>query len=110
MNISSVGGRETYPGAAVYHASKFAVNGFSDSLRQEISPAGVRVSIVEPGFTATDLTASITVDHVRTQIEDVMAAQRNLDSTDVADAIVHLVSRPAHVLTNTLQVRPLSQL
>ncbi|WP_305784667.1 SDR family oxidoreductase [Symbioplanes lichenis] len=109
VNISSIGGRETFPGAAVYHASKFAVNGFSESLRKEIQPTGVRVSIVEPGFTATELPAGITVAAVRESIEGVMAVQRNLDAADVAAAILHIVSQPPHVVVNQLQVRPLAQ-
>lgn len=108
--ISSVGGRETFPGAAVYHASKFAVTGFSDSLRKEISTTGVRVSVVEPGFTDTELPASITVGTVRESIEGLMAGQRNLDSADVAASILHIVSQPPHVVVNNLQVRPLAQL
>jgi NADP-dependent 3-hydroxy acid dehydrogenase YdfG len=101
--------REAHPNAAAYCASKFAVNGFSDALRKEVNTAGVRVSIVEPGYTATELPASITDPAVRAGIEGVMAGQRNLDSDDVAAAILHIVSRPAHVVINQLQVLPLSR-
>ena len=49
VNISSVAGRTARKGAGVYNASKWAVNAFSESLRQEVTGRGVRISLVEPG-------------------------------------------------------------
>lgn len=49
VNIGSVSGRIAFPGYAPYAASKFAVEGFSESLRHEMAPFGVRVVLVEPG-------------------------------------------------------------
>ncbi|HEY3530710.1 MAG TPA: oxidoreductase [Nocardioides sp.] len=49
LNVSSVGGKYYEPLGAWYHATKFAVEGFSDSLRLELAPYGIRVVIVEPG-------------------------------------------------------------
>lgn len=49
VNVSSMGGRLTLPGGAFYHASKHAVEAFSDALRVEVAPFGVRVVLVEPG-------------------------------------------------------------
>jgi NAD(P)-dependent dehydrogenase (short-subunit alcohol dehydrogenase family) len=54
INISSVGGKYYEPLGAWYHATKFAVEGFSDSLRLELAPYGVRVVIVEPGPIRTE--------------------------------------------------------
>ncbi|MCY1138997.1 SDR family NAD(P)-dependent oxidoreductase [Actinoplanes sp. Pm04-4] len=110
VTISSVGGRETFAGAAAYNATKFGVCAFSDAFRKEISDRGIRVSVVEPGYTATELPASIGDPAIRDGVEGVMAGQRNLDSEDVAASILHVVSRPAHVVVNELQVRPLSQI
>lgn len=53
VNLSSMGGKLTIPGGAYYHASKYAVEAFSDALRYEVKPFGVRVVIVEPGPVAT---------------------------------------------------------
>ena len=50
VNISSVGGRIAFPGGGVYSASKFAVEAFSDSMRLEVAPFGVSVSVVEPNL------------------------------------------------------------
>jgi NAD(P)-dependent dehydrogenase (short-subunit alcohol dehydrogenase family) len=49
VNISSMGGRLTLPGGGYYHASKYAVEAFSDALRLEVAPFGIKVSVVEPG-------------------------------------------------------------
>lgn len=57
INISSVSGMVGFPGLSAYSASKFAVEGFSESLRFEMLPFGVHVSVVEPGAFKTDIWA-----------------------------------------------------
>lgn len=54
VNISSIGGQMTFPLGALYHGTKFAVEGISESLHYEMAAIGVKVKIVEPGFIATD--------------------------------------------------------
>ncbi len=54
INISSVGGRMTFPLMPLYHSTKWAVEGFTESLRWELSQIGVKVKLVEPGGVATD--------------------------------------------------------
>jgi NAD(P)-dependent dehydrogenase (short-subunit alcohol dehydrogenase family) len=54
MNLSSIGGFVGYPGASIYCAAKFAVEGFSESLAPELAQFGIHVTIVEPGFFRTD--------------------------------------------------------
>lgn len=54
LNISSVGGRITFPFYSLYHATKWAVEGFSESLRYELKPHGIRVKLIEPGAIRTD--------------------------------------------------------
>lgn len=54
INVSSMGGRLTFPFGALYHGTKFAVEGISESLSFEVAAFGVKVKIVEPGATATD--------------------------------------------------------
>ena len=53
VNVSSVGGRSAAPFASLYHASKFAIEGLSESLRYEASLHGVRVRLVEPAHFKT---------------------------------------------------------
>jgi len=57
INVSSMGGRGWDPLGAWYHATKFAVEGFSDSLRMELAPFGIKVVVIQPGATRTGWTA-----------------------------------------------------
>ena len=64
INITSIGGKMTFPTMPLYHATKFAVEGFSESLQYEMEPIGVQVKIVEPGGVATDFgTRSLVMEH-----------------------------------------------
>lgn len=54
VNVTSMGGRITFPLYSVYHGTKWAVEGFSESLQFELEPFGIRVKIVEPGPIRTD--------------------------------------------------------
>jgi NAD(P)-dependent dehydrogenase (short-subunit alcohol dehydrogenase family) len=54
VNISSVGGKMTFPLGSLYHGSKFAVEGISEALVYELAPLGIRVKIIEPGLIDTD--------------------------------------------------------
>lgn len=54
VNVASVGGRITFPLYSLYHATKWAVEGFSESLHYELAPLGIRVKIIEPGPIKTD--------------------------------------------------------
>ena len=54
INISSIGGKITFPLGSLYHGTKFAVEGLSESLHFELLPIGVHVKIVEPGMVKTD--------------------------------------------------------
>jgi NAD(P)-dependent dehydrogenase (short-subunit alcohol dehydrogenase family) len=54
VNVSSMGGRTTFPFYSVYHATKWAVDGFSEALQYELQPLGIRVKIIEPGAIRTD--------------------------------------------------------
>ncbi len=59
INVSSIGGRITFPMMGVYHASKYAVEALSDALRMELEPFGVGVSIIEPGPIQTNFVARL---------------------------------------------------
>lgn len=54
VNISSMGGRITFPLGTLYHGTKFAVEGLSEALHYELAPLGVRVKVIEPGGIRTD--------------------------------------------------------
>ncbi|RSM91452.1 KR domain-containing protein [Kibdelosporangium aridum] len=79
VNVGSTAGRVARPGGSVYSLTKFGLNGFSESLRQELVSERVRVSVVQPGVT--------------------------LRPEDVADAIAYIVTRERGVAVNEILVR-----
>jgi len=108
VNVSSVAGRRAMLGAGVYNATKFAVNAFAESLRQEVTERHVRVSLIEPGAVATELASHIR-DGVREQSMQAFAGIERLASEDIADVIAYVVSRARHVAINEVLVRPTEQ-
>jgi NAD(P)-dependent dehydrogenase (short-subunit alcohol dehydrogenase family) len=58
VQVSTIGGIAAFPSLGAYHASKWALEGFSEALAQEVAPAGIKVTIIEPGGYATDWAAS----------------------------------------------------
>jgi NADP-dependent 3-hydroxy acid dehydrogenase YdfG len=110
VNVSSTAGRRATLGAAVYNATKFGVHAFSEALRQEALHAKIRVTIIAPGFVATELQGHNTNEMVvqatakfREQIGEVLQAE------DLADAILWAVTRPPRVNVNEVLVRPTGQ-
>jgi NADP-dependent 3-hydroxy acid dehydrogenase YdfG len=107
VNISSVAGRTARPGSSVYNATKWGMNGWSEALRQELLP-DVRVTIIEPGAVATELTDHITdagVKQATEQFYDEVA----ITSEDVAEVIAFAVARPRRVSLNEILIRPTAQ-
>jgi NADP-dependent 3-hydroxy acid dehydrogenase YdfG len=109
VNISSVAGRVARKGAGVYNASKWAVNAFSESLRQEVTGRGVRISLVEPGAVMTELTDHITQPDAKAASVQMYTGMRSLQAEDVARAIRYVVTQPPHVAINEMLVRPTDQ-
>jgi NADP-dependent 3-hydroxy acid dehydrogenase YdfG len=108
VNVSSVAGRTVRRGSAVYNLTKHGVGAFSESLRQEVAKQHVRVSLVEPGATATELRS-----HNTQAIQDMQAQRfagvRTMDASDIADAILYIVTRPWHVAVSEILIRPTEQ-
>jgi NADP-dependent 3-hydroxy acid dehydrogenase YdfG len=106
VNISSVAGRVVRSGSSVYNLTKHGVGAFSESLRQEVTKRYVRVSLVEPGATATELAS-----HNRPEILESLRGQfgQRMEAADIADAIVYIVTRPRHVAVNEMLIRPTEQ-
>src|SRR5215218_6267522 len=99
VNVSSVAGRRASMGSGVYNATKFAVNAFSESLRQEVTQRHVRVSVIEPGAVETELRAHVR-DEVREQTLGPLEGIETLAAADIADAISYVVTRSRHVAVN----------
>jgi NADP-dependent 3-hydroxy acid dehydrogenase YdfG len=106
VNISSVAGRVARNGSGVYNLTKHGVGAFSESLRQELAKRYVRVSLVEPGATATELAG-----HNRPEVLDSIRNQfgQRMEAEDIADAITYIVTRPRHVAVNEMLIRPTEQ-
>jgi NADP-dependent 3-hydroxy acid dehydrogenase YdfG len=106
VNISSVAGRVARSGNAVYSLTKHGVGAFSEGLRQELAGRYVRVSLVEPGATATELAS-----HNRPEVLDAIRNQfgQRMEADDIADAISYIVTRPRHVAVNEMLIRPTEQ-
>jgi NADP-dependent 3-hydroxy acid dehydrogenase YdfG len=106
VNLSSVAGRVVRSGSGVYNLSKHGVGAFSESLRQEVTKRYVRVSLVEPGATATELAS-----HNRPEILETLRGQfgQRMVAEDIADAIVYIVTRPRHIAINEMLIRPTEQ-
>jgi NADP-dependent 3-hydroxy acid dehydrogenase YdfG len=106
VNISSVAGRVARNGSGVYNLTKHGVGAFSESLRQEVTKRYVRVSLVEPGATATELAG-----HNRPEVLDSIRNQfgQTMQAEDIADAIIYIVTRPRHVAVNEMLIRPTEQ-
>ena len=72
VNISSIGGLVSFPATGFYHATKYAVEGLSESLAQEVAPLGIKVTVVEPGPFRTDW-AGRSIRQSATRIDDYAA-------------------------------------
>jgi clavulanate-9-aldehyde reductase len=109
VQMSSTAGRTARAGVAAYNASKWAVNAFSEGLRQEVTARGVRVVVIEPGIVATELREHITQAAARERIQASAAAIRQLQPEDIAAAVVYAATQPEHVAVNEILVRPTDQ-
>jgi NADP-dependent 3-hydroxy acid dehydrogenase YdfG len=107
VNVSSTAGRRPV-GATFgpYAASKFALTAFNESLRAEVTLAGIRVCIIEPGATATEIHAHIKDEKVRESTRQHLEKDGALQPEDVAAAIVFVVGLPRRVNVSQLMIRP----
>jgi len=109
VNVSSVAGRKvTRDSSGVYAGSKFAVGAISEGLRQELLEDNIRVTIVEPGAVATELTDHITDEDARNSLGGILNLER-LQAEDIANAIVYAVTQPGRVSVNEILIRPTQQ-
>jgi NADP-dependent 3-hydroxy acid dehydrogenase YdfG len=109
VNISSIGARITFPGYAVYGATKAAVSYFSRSIRTELAPLRVRVTNVEPGLTESELRDHVAHPDSRAIVDSMFEQMDALTSGDVADLIAYAVTRPRRVSVPELVIVPSDQ-
>jgi NADP-dependent 3-hydroxy acid dehydrogenase YdfG len=107
INISSVAGRTARPANGVYAATKWGINGWSESLRQELQP-DIRVTVIGPGAVGTELTGHIT--HAATkEATEHFVKEMTIRPEDIAEVIAFAVSRPRRMTLNEILVRPTAQ-
>jgi NADP-dependent 3-hydroxy acid dehydrogenase YdfG len=90
----SVAGRRAIPGS-LYSATKWAVTGMGESLRQDLNGTGVRVTVIEPGMVDTPFFEN--------------RPQQALEADDIARAVLYAVGQPKHVDVNEILIRPTAQ-
>jgi NADP-dependent 3-hydroxy acid dehydrogenase YdfG len=100
--MASVSGREIYEGQPMYIASKWGVVGLGNSLRRELAPQGIKVTLVEPGLVDTELSRA-------TAPGAFSDGAQPLDPDDVARAVAFAILEPPHVTINEIVLRPRHQ-
>jgi NAD(P)-dependent dehydrogenase (short-subunit alcohol dehydrogenase family) len=97
VNISSLAGKNTFPGATAYNASKFALNGMSEALLQEIRHDGIRVSYVMPGSVNTGFGGGEGPDPSQAW---------KLTAGDIARVVLDLLRHDPRSLPSAVEIRP----
>ncbi|MBK9169981.1 MAG: SDR family oxidoreductase [Bryobacterales bacterium] len=95
IQISSLAGRNTFPGGAAYNASKFGLNGFSEAMMQDIRYDDVRVSEIMPGSVATGFTAAGAAEE-----------EWRIAPEDIAEVVLSLLRMPVRTLVSRVEMRP----
>ncbi len=106
INISSTAGRRAAGLFGSYATSKHGVNGFSESIRQELGGDNIRVSIVEPGATETEIADSVSDPKWAKMMKAHVTKEGAMKASDIADAIIFIVSLPRRANVSQILIRP----
>ena len=108
INISSTAGRRTAAAIGPYGASKFALNAMTEGLRQEVGGDGIRVCVIEPGATSTEVAESIDDPRKKEFIRNHVTKEGSMKTEDIGDTIVFIVSLPPRANVSEILIRPTS--
>jgi NADP-dependent 3-hydroxy acid dehydrogenase YdfG len=108
VNIASIAGKEVYPGGNVYCATKHAVDALSRSMRIDLVQYGIKVTNIAPGAAETEFSIVRFKGNEETA-NSVYDGYNPLVAQDIAETILFVVSRPAHVTINDLTIMPTAQ-
>jgi NADP-dependent 3-hydroxy acid dehydrogenase YdfG len=100
ITISSDVGRYTIANGSAYTATKYAVQGFSGSLAQEVCEYGIRVGTINPGMVDS---------YFNNGVQGAEEKKDWLKGKDIADAVVYMASAPKHMIIDEIVVHPLVQ-
>jgi serine 3-dehydrogenase len=108
INLGSVAGHEVYPGGAVYCATKHAVAAITRGLRMDVLGTGIRVSTVDPGMVETEFSV-VRFHGDEGRAKNVYRDMTPLTPDDIAETIVWVATRPAHVCIDEIIIKPTDQ-
>ena len=108
INVSSIAGHEAYPNGAAYCGSKHAVKAITKAMRIELLPFGVKVSSISPGIADTEFSL-VRFKGNQDRAENVYKGLTPLYAPDIAEAILFMVTRPAHVNIEDLVIMATDQ-
>ncbi|MEI7829077.1 MAG: SDR family NAD(P)-dependent oxidoreductase [Prolixibacteraceae bacterium] len=108
INISSLAGKEAYPMGAVYCGTKHAVQAISHAMRIELLPYGVKVGTIAPGMVDTEF-SNVRFKGDDERAKSVYKGLTPLSPIDIAETILFLVTRPAHVNIDDVLIMPTAQ-
>jgi len=108
INIGSIAGKEVYPEGNVYCASKFAIDAITRGMRMDLNKYNIRIGVVNPGLVDTEFSL-VRFKGDQQRARDVYKGMKPLSAEDVAEILLFIVTRPAHVNIADLLVLPSSQ-
>lgn len=108
VNISSIAGKEVYPGGNVYCATKHAVDALSKAMRIDLVSHGIKVTNIAPGAAETEFSL-VRFKGDASLAKSVYDGFEALQAHDIAEAVWFVVSRPSHVTINDLTIMPTAQ-
>jgi hypothetical protein len=108
VNVTSIAGREVYPGGAGYTCAKHAARAVTKTLRLELSGLPVRVTDIAPGLVETEF-SQVRFFGDTERAAKVYEGLTPLTAEDIADCILWAVTRPAHVNVDEIVVKPVAQ-
>jgi len=108
INVGSIAGLEVYPKGNVYCSSKFAINAFTQGLRIDLNPIGIRVGAVHPGLVETEF-SEVRFKGDIYRAKSVYNQLHALQAEDIANTIAFMVHAPEHVTIADITVLPTAQ-
>lgn len=102
VNIGSMSADEREKDSSVYVATKSGIQGFSESLRKEVNPLGIKVTLIEPGAVGTDMQSEYSPEEQREKIEKM----EMLRAEDIAACVLYTITQPKRCDVVSLQIRP----
>lgn len=106
INISSTAGRRAAGAFASYSTSKHGITGFSEAIRQELGGDNIRVSVIEPGATETEIADSVSDPQWSAAIRSHVSKQGAMQAGDIAEAIMFILTLPRRANVSQILIRP----